>query len=178
LTSPFIGDIRRFAEPRYLVGYAGLGTRVHDSGMTMRTGKITKAGRRDLRTVLIEAANVAANSHPHWKAELARLEPRVGRNKAIVAIARKLLIAVWHVLQGKMDKYAEPEAVAQKMLRFGYQGGKAKRPGRQTAAQFARIRLDALGLGSELSSIPWGSKKPIPLPPSSLKKERSDVPTM
>ena len=89
-----IGDIRRFAEPKYLVGYAGLGTRVHDSGMTSRSGKITKAGRRDLRTALIEAANVAANSHPHWKAELARLEPRLGRNKAIVAIARKLLIAV------------------------------------------------------------------------------------
>ena len=170
-----VGDIRRFAEPRYLVGYAGLGTRVHDSGMTTRTGKITKAGRRDLRTVLIEAANVAANNHPHWKAELARLEPRLGRNKAIVASARKLLIAVWYVLQGKLDKYAEPEAVAQKMLRFAYAVGKANRPKGQTAAQFARVRMDALGLGSELTSIPWGSKKPIPLPPSKLK-ERSDVP--
>ena len=170
-----IGDIQRFAEPKYLVGYAGLGTRVHDSGMTMRSGKITKAGRRDLRTVLIEAANVAANSHPHWKSELARLEPRLGRNKAIVAIARKLLIAVWYVLQGKTDKYAEPEAVAQKMLKFAYAVGKANRPKGQTAAQFARIRLDALGLGRELTSIPWGSKKPIPLPPSELR-ERSDVP--
>jgi len=170
-----IGDIRRFAEPRYLVGYAGLGTRVHDSGMTTRTGKITKAGRRDLRTVLIEAANVAANNHPHWKAELARLEPRLGRNKAIVAIARKLLIAVWYVLQGQTDKYAEPEAIAQKMLKFAYQVGKANRPKQQTAAQFARLRLDALGLGQDLTSIPWGSKKPIPLPPSILN-ERSDVP--
>lgn len=170
-----IGDIRRFAEPKYLVGYAGLGTRVHDSGMTMRTGKITKAGRRDLRTVLIEAANVAANTHPHWKAELARLEPRLGRNKAVVAIARKLLIAVWYVLQGKTDKYAEPEAIAQKLLKFAYQVGKDNRPKRQTAAQFARVRLDALGLGRELTSIPWGSKQPIPLPPSTLT-ERSDVP--
>lgn len=170
-----IGDIRRFAEPKHLVGYAGLGARVHDSGLTTRTGKITKAGRRDLRVALVEAAHVAANSHPHWKAELARLEPRLGRNKAIVAIARKLLIAVWHVLQGKADKYAEPEAIAQKMLRFAYEVGKSNRAG-QTAAQFARIRMDALGLGSELTSIPWGSKKPIPLPPSSLNKEGSDVP--
>ena len=171
-----IGDIRRFAEPRYLVGYAGLGTRVHDSGMTSRSGKITKAGRRDLRTMLIEAANVAANSHPHWKAELARLEPRLGRNKAIVAIARKLLIAVWYVLQGQVDKYVEEEVVAKKMLRFAYQVGKENRPKGQTAAQFARIRMDALGLGEELTSIPWGLKKPIPLPPSFLKKGRSDVP--
>jgi len=77
-----IGDIRRFAEPKHLVGYAGLGARVHDSGMSTRTGRITKAGRRDLRVALVEAAQVAANTHPHWKAELARLEPRLGRNKA------------------------------------------------------------------------------------------------
>jgi transposase len=170
-----IGDVRRFADPQHLVGYAGLGTRLHDSGMTRHTGKITKAGRRDLRTVLIEAANVAANSHPHWKAELARLEPRLGRNKAVVAIARKLLIAVWFVLQGKADKFAEPEALAQKMLKFAYTVGKANRPKGQTAAQFARIRMDVLGVGRELTCIPWGSKKPIPLPPSALQ-ERSDVP--
>lgn len=170
-----IGDILRFSEPKKLVGYAGLGARIHDSGMTMRTGKITKAGRRDLRVALVEAAHIAANNHPHWKAELARLEPRLGYNKAIVAIARKLLITVWYVLQGKVDKYAEPQAVAQKMLKFAYRVGKANRPKGQTAAQFARMRMDALGLGSELTSIPWGAKKPIPLPPSKLK-EGSDVP--
>jgi transposase len=80
-----IGDIGRFVEAKKLVGYAGLGTRVHDSGMTTRTGKITKAGRRDLRVALVEAAHVVANSHPHWKAELARLQPRIGYNRAIVA---------------------------------------------------------------------------------------------
>ena len=171
-----IGDIRRFEEPKKLVGYAGLGARVHDSGMTTRTGKITKAGRRDLRVALVECAHAAANSHPHWKAELARLEPRLGRNKAIVAIARKLLITVWYVLQGKTDKHAQPKAVAQKMLKFAYTVGKAHRPKGQSAAQFARIHLDALGLGSELSSIPWGSKKPIPMPPSKLKEGKSVVP--
>lgn len=172
-----IGDIHRFADAQHLVGYAGLGTRVHDSGMTMRSGKITKAGRRDLRTVLIEAANVAANSHPHWKAELARLEPRLGRNKAIVAIARKLLIAVWHILsQNQTDRFAQPEAIAQKLLGFAYRVGKENRPAGQSAAQFVRKRLDALHLGGELTHISWGSKRPIPLPPSSVKTERSDVP--
>jgi len=167
-----IGDITRFAEPKKLVGYAGLGARVHDSGMTTRTGKITKAGRRDLRVALVEAAHVAANSHPHWKAELARLEPRLGYNRAIVAIARKLLITVWYVLQGETDKHAEPKAVAQKMLKFAYTVGKANRAGK-TAAQFARERLDHLKMGEDLTNIPWGAKKPIPLPPSKVaKKER------
>jgi transposase len=170
-----IGDIRRFAEAKKLVGYAGLGARVHDSGMTTRTGKITKAGRRDLRVALVEAAHVAANSHPHWKAELARLQPRLGYNKAIVAIARKLLVTVWHVLARKVaDRFAEVEKVSKKMLHFAYEVGKENRAGK-SAAHFARERMDALGMGQDLTSIPWGSKKPILLPPSKLKKE-SDVP--
>ena len=170
-----IGDIARFAEPKKLVGYAGLGARVHDSGMTTRTGKITKAGRRDLRVALVEAAHVTANSHPHWKAELARLQPRLGYNKAIVAIARKLLITVWYVLQGQADKFAEPQAVAQKMLKFAYAVGKTNRNGK-TAAQFARERMDILRIGADLTSIPWGAKKPIPLPPSRLTEKESAVP--
>ncbi len=170
-----IGEIQRFADPQHLVGYAGLGTKVHDSGLTSRSGRITKAGRRDLRVVLIEAAQVAANSHPHWKAELARLQPRLGRNKAIVAIARKLLVAVWYILvRHKTDRFAQPEAIAQKFLKFAYQLGKENRPQGQSAAQFVRQRLDALQLGQELTRIAWGSKKPIPLPPSTNKV--SDVP--
>jgi transposase len=165
-----IGDVQRFANPQHLVGYAGFGTKVHDSGMTMRTGRITKAGRRDLRVALIEAAQVAANSHPHWKAELARLQPRLGRNKAIVAIARKLLVAVWYILaQHKTDRFAQPEAIAQKFLKFAYQLGKENRPQGQSAAQFVRLHLDALSIGTELMSIAWGSKKPIPLPPPQTK---------
>jgi hypothetical protein len=173
-----IGDIQRFADPQHLVGYAGLGARVHDSGMSTRTGRITKAGRRDLRLVLIEAAQIAANTHPHWKAELARLEPRLGRNKAIVAIARKLLITVWYILsQQATDRFAEPARIAQKFLKFAYQLGKGKRPTGQSAAQFVRQHLEALHLGSNLTSIAWGSKKPIPLPPSPLRENQvSDVP--
>jgi len=170
-----IGDIRRFEKPKRWVGYAGLGARVHDSGLTTRTGRITKAGRRDLRVVLVEAAQVAANTHPHWKAELARLEPRLGRNKAIIAIARKLLISVWHILSQQVtDRFAEPEAVAQKLLKFAYQVGKNNHPAHQSAAH---QRLDTLHLGCELTSISWGSKKPTPLPPSTLaENQRSDVP--
>ncbi len=42
-----IGDITRFATAKHLVGYAGLGARVHDSGLTHTTGRITKAGRQE-----------------------------------------------------------------------------------------------------------------------------------
>jgi transposase len=173
-----IGDIGRFADPKHLVGYAGLGATIHESGLTSRTGRITKAGRKDLRTTLVEAAQIAANTHPHWKAELARLEPRLGRNKAIVAIARKLLIAVWYVLaQQAADRFAEPEIVARKLMKLAYQIGKHNRPAGQSGAQFVRQHLDALHLGTDLSAISWNSKKPIIMPPSALQENQvSDVP--
>ena len=164
-----IGDITRFPDARHLVGYAGLGSRIHDSGQTTRTGKITKAGRKDLRATLVEAAQAAANFHPHWKAELARLQPRLGYNKAIVAIARKLLIAVWHVLSFQIaDLHAEPPRIARKLLQVAYQLRIANRPDGLSAAASVRMQLDRLKLGQELSAIPRGAKKkPVLLPPSS-----------
>jgi transposase len=165
-----IGDITRFPDAKHLVGYAGLGARIHDSGLTTRTGKITKAGRRDLRAALVEAAQTAANTHPHWQAELARREPRLGRNKAIVAIARKLLVAVWHVLtEGCADCHAEPERVARKLMQVTYRLGKNNRPAGRSTAALVRVQLDRLEIGKDLKAIPWSAKKkPIPLPPSTL----------
>jgi transposase len=166
-----IGDIQRFPNAKKLVGYAGLGARVHDSGQTTRTGRITKAGRKDLRSAMVETAHVAANFHPFWQQELNRLEPRLGRNKAIIAIARKLLVTVWFVLAEEcVDRHAQPEIVARKYLQFIYDLSKEHRPAQPSAAAFVRSQLDQLGLGADLDSIPWGTKKkPLPLPPSSLK---------
>jgi transposase len=163
-----IGDIQRFETAKHLVGYAGLGARVHDSGQLHRTGRITKAGRRDLRAALVEAAQTAANTHPHWQAELARLEPRLGRNKAIVAIARKLLVSVWHVLtEGEADRFADAERVARKLMNYTYKAGRTNRRPGQSTAEYVREQLDRLGLGAELAHVKWGRRE-IPLPPSPL----------
>ena len=166
-----VGDIRRFPSSKQLVGYAGLGARVHDSGLTTRTGRITKTGRKDLRAAMIEAAQSAANTHPFWQQELKRLQPRLGRNKAIVAIARKLLVTVWYVLAKEtVDRHAQPEIVARKYLQFSYKLGKQYRPEGLSSTAFVRQQLDRLGLGAEINAIPWSpGKKPVPLPPSSLK---------
>ena len=163
-----LGDISRFPTAKKLVGYSGIGSRVHDSGQYRRTGRMTKAGRRDIRAAMIEAAHTASRTHPHWKAELARLEPRLGHNKAIVAIARKLLVAVWHVLtKGCADRFADPDLIARKLLRHAYRLGRTHRPDGQTAAEYVRQQLDCLGLGADLTAIRYGSKT-IALPPSRL----------
>jgi transposase len=163
-----IGDEARFPTAKQLVGYAGLGARVHDSGQTRRTGRITKAGRRDIRACMVETAHTACRTHPHWKAELARLEPRLGKNKAIVAIARKLLVAVWHVLDGKCaDRFADPALVARKLTQYAYTLGRENRPADQSVGEFVRQQLDRLQIGGDLDAIQWG-RRTIPMPPSSL----------
>jgi transposase len=163
-----IGDIARFPSARQLVGYAGLGAAVHDSGMSRHTGRITKAGRRDLRYTLVQAAHHAVDKHPHWQAQFARLEPRLGRSKAVVAVARKLLIAVWHVLtEGIADKFADPEKVAFSLFRFAYRVGVRNLPDNVSALQYTRDQLDHLEIGADLTAIPNGTKRPK-LPKSRL----------
>ena len=161
-----IGDITRFPTATQLVGYAGLGAQVHDSGQTRWTGRITKAGRRDIRRVMVDAASHAVKMKGHWKDVYERLKPRLGRPKALVAVARKLLIAVWHVLTGATaDRFATPEQVAAAFYALAYKVGVRNLPNGVGARQFVRDQLDRLGLGDEITHIPWGSKR-FRLPPS------------
>src|SRR6266487_1945197 len=63
-------------------------------GKLGKRGHITKEGRRDVRGVMVEAGCRAVDHHPHWKAQFERLTRRIGKQKAIVAIARKLLVTI------------------------------------------------------------------------------------
>jgi transposase len=161
-----VGEIQRFPEAKQLVGYAGLGTRVHDSGITHSNGRITKSGRKDLRRAMVNAANHAVEHHPFWKQEFERMEHPMGRSKAIVAIARKLLVAVWHVLSKQQaDRHADPGKVACSFFRYAYQVGVKNLPKGQSALSFTRTQLDRLSIGMDLQSVPWGKQHPK-LPPS------------
>jgi transposase len=163
-----IGDITRFPDAKNLVGYAGLGVRVHDSGMTTRTGGITKAGRREMRAVLVEAAQVAVLHDPRWKAELLRLEYRLGRNKAIVAIARKMLVVVWHLLsEHAAERKLDLERLARKFYEFAYVVGKPNWSGCTSVAAFIRLLLDQAGVGRDFKEFTYSHKRVV-LPPSSL----------
>jgi len=151
-----IGDISRFPTAKKLVGYAGLGPRVHDSGLTHRKGHITKAGRKDLRWASVEAAWSAVRYDPYWKAQFKRLEKRMHPNQAIVAIARKLLIVLWHVLTKKeVYRQGTEERVLRKMVRWSWKMDGQARLG-LARQQFARYALMHLGIGDEVTRIVYG----------------------
>jgi transposase len=120
-----LGDFRRFAHPRQLMGYLGLVPSEHTSGERRRLGPITKTGNTHARRVLIEAAwnyrfparithslQKRQEQQPApiraiaWRAQL-RLSHRYRRlkarglqhNKICVAIARELAGFLWSIGQ-------------------------------------------------------------------------------
>lgn len=129
---------------------------MHRSGQVAYTGRITKQGRSEMRRVLVEAAWTAVGCHPYWKAQFTRLRARLGENKAIVAIARKLLVAIWHVLTHReADRHHEPALVARKLLRRAWELKAAGRAG-QSAGAWVRAELTRLGIGAEVTGIAIG----------------------
>ena len=94
-----IADIARFPGPRNLVGFVGLAPRIAQSGQSSRTGPLSKAGSRQLRWAAIEAAQCAWRPTYPWNRLYLDVKQRTGKtNPAKSAVARKVLIAAWHVL--------------------------------------------------------------------------------
>lgn len=92
-----VGDIRRFKEPDQLASFTGLTPRVYQSGNTCKLGRISKQGSRQLRWVLIQAANVAVQHDPYLKKVYRKLAPKLGHGKAVTAIDRRM-VTYLHVM--------------------------------------------------------------------------------
>lgn len=118
-----VGDFRRFANPRQLMGWLGLVPRERSSGSTRSQGNITKAGNSRARRMLVESAwtyrlparvagdllrrsvNLSQEARDiAWKAQVRlcaryRRMLRSGRPKNVVtvAIARELAAFVWAI---------------------------------------------------------------------------------
>lgn len=89
-----VGDFTRFDHRDGLTRYAGLDPRLFSSADTVRTGAIAKCGSRELRWALVQAAWVAVRGHEHYRSLWLRIKQRTGGKRAIIAIARRLLLAM------------------------------------------------------------------------------------
>ncbi len=95
-----IGQITRFANARKLSAYFGLNPSVCQSGNYEGATARKRHGRGAMRALLVQSAKKLLQvENPLRKWGLA-VAARRGCNKAAVAVARKLCVAVWHVLQG------------------------------------------------------------------------------
>lgn len=109
-------------------------------------------------------------------AQFQRLLRHKHKNQAIVAIARRLLVAVWHVLSEWMtDKNAVPEMVAFKLMMWSWKLSDQKRGG-LTTRQFVRYHLMRLKLGENLPYLITGKNtKQAIAPPEEVLALRPEL---
>jgi transposase len=97
-------DMGVFPSPAHLVSWAKLCPRTLQSGAKTRGGKTGK-GNPYLKGVLGEAAAAAAKTDTFLGERYRRLVRRIGKLKALVAIARSILVIVWHLLADPTARY-------------------------------------------------------------------------
>ena len=110
-----IGEVARFRSPGKLIAYAGLAPRVSQSGERSATGALSKAGSRTLRWAAVEAAHQAWRPANPWHGHYLRVSARHGKNPAKSSVARKLLIAAWHML-ARGEPFKPPASTAARTL--------------------------------------------------------------
>jgi transposase len=86
-----VGEPGRFRSARQAISYCGLCSAQHESAGKEQRGPISKKRNKHLQTMLVEAAKIA----PLWNEQLAELHEkelaRGNRNRATLAVARKLV---------------------------------------------------------------------------------------
>ncbi|SPP92361.1 MULTISPECIES: IS110 family transposase [Bradyrhizobium] len=105
---------RQFANRRQIASYAGLAATPWRSGGIEREQGVSKAGNPRLRTTMIQLAWLWVRHQPQSAlTQWFKVHSQRGRKRAIVALARKLLVALWkYVTAGVVIEGAEIKAAA------------------------------------------------------------------
>jgi transposase len=108
----YLPDARRFRSADEVSAYAGLVPRQYQSGATDRRGRITRRGPKLLRAALVECAWCSLRYNAWARAAWLRLQANgLSKKKAVVALARKILVRCWAILRtGRPWREPEPAA--------------------------------------------------------------------
>ena len=103
-----IGKYRDFESAEKLASWAGLTPSVYQSAGKHNSGKITKHGSEHLRWILVQTAKAAGRTvGTTFRKFFNRISYRKGVNTATVALARKILCILWHLLINR-ESYVDP----------------------------------------------------------------------
>jgi transposase len=131
-----VGEIGRFKDPRKLVSYLGLDPRVRQSGEEpVRYGHISKEGASEARHMLCEAAWIVVRYPSPLSAFSERIKARRGSRIATVAVARKLVVLFWHLLNNEQDyAFGRPAMTRNKIRRLELVAGAPPQKGKKGVA--------------------------------------------
>lgn len=105
-----VADMGAFESSGQFASYLGLCPGEFSSGERRRLGHISRRGPGRIRGTLVQCAWSAVRWDENQKEKFIALATRIGRKKAIVAIARRLAVRMWWALKELRDK--PPEACA------------------------------------------------------------------
>ncbi|MEV5012231.1 transposase [Streptomyces sp. NPDC055692] len=111
-------DMSRFPTPDHLVSWAKLCPRTIQSGAKNSAGPAGQ-GNPWLKGALGEAANAAARTDTFLGARYRRIVKRRGHAKALVAVARSILVIAWHLINDPGASYQELAARRPDLRRSG-----------------------------------------------------------
>lgn len=116
-----VGDFTRFKTPQALASYAGIVPSQRSSGQSIKMGHITRVGSKVLRYSIVEAAFRVRNGvksqtlYNFYK----NLVPRCGAKKARVALGRKMLTILWHMVKDNTP-YSDPSLKSTQSVVISY----------------------------------------------------------
>ena len=94
-----IGDVTRFPRGKQVASYLGLIPREESSGGRQKLGAITKQGNRLVRSLLVEAAQIAVRLDPGFRQQYLHRCHQKPKGVAEVAAARKLAVRLYWMLR-------------------------------------------------------------------------------
>lgn len=91
-------EVGRFKRATQIASYIGLTPSEYSTGAHIRQGGITRCGNKRIRTVLVESSWILIGKDPVMRMKYMRLKNRKGGKRAIIAIARNLIIRLRKML--------------------------------------------------------------------------------
>lgn len=126
-------DMSVFDDENHLASWAGLTPANNESANKKKSTRCSKAGQY-LKPILIQCALAALKSKkdPYYAIKYQRIKKRRGHKKAIIAIARMMLIAIYHIIKDNTEfkpvdydeivnpkpKNSTPKMTVENVLRF------------------------------------------------------------
>ncbi len=98
-----LDDAKRFENRKGVAKYGALTPTIYQSGDVVQMGRISRDGRQEVRRVMLQCAHAIVRMRSPaavpLRAFFARLEQKRGKKRALVALARKLLVVCYGVLK-------------------------------------------------------------------------------